>query len=156
MRQNGLSNKLFFELNDRSFCIGLNNIIEVIAAISSVNLPTKKPFCNGVIQYGSDLIPLLSLSSILGFGQTPIKSSDHFIVANIHDKKFALHINRVEGVKAVEERELAKAKKLSDNTEEPYLLLLKNNVICLLELESIVSRETLIDLEKLLKKVSLE
>lgn len=87
---------VLFRLDGRRCAIPASAVVEILAAVATIPLPSQPPYIAGVIDLRGTIVPVLDLRVRFGLPSRPMELADQFIVTRARDRLLALWIDDVE------------------------------------------------------------
>lgn len=105
------SKYLVFEVAGQRFALDLPVVQELARAVSVVPLPRAPAVVEGVIDVRGTLVPVLDLRGRFGLPASPLRPSDHLVLARAADRLVALRCDRAEGIVSLPAGEVEDARR---------------------------------------------
>lgn len=141
---------MVFKLADQDFGVLVENVEEVARTLKTRKLPGASLYIEGVVRLRDEVLPLVDLRKRYGF-PTDVESAN-MIVVHLGDKKFALGVDRVEGIVGVNTRSIDEIDDRAFGTRK-VAKLKTGELIPLIEIEDVLKSE---ELEKILQNIHAE
>ncbi|WP_300526177.1 chemotaxis protein CheW [Aminiphilus sp.] len=100
---------LVFSVAEQRFALPVEGIERVVAAAETTPLPDAPPFVLGVVNVGGEAAPVVDLRQRLGAPRRDMLLSDRFLLVRDEGRLFALLVDGVEGVCALEPQDVSVA-----------------------------------------------
>ena len=86
---------LTFEIRHERFGVALDDVREVVRAVSIVRLPKVPSFVEGVVNVRGCIVPVLDIRARSGLPPKMLEPSDHLIIAFAKRRLVAIRVDRV-------------------------------------------------------------
>jgi purine-binding chemotaxis protein CheW len=93
---------LRFELDAQRYGLFASDVLEIIRAASPAKLPVAPPVILGVLNVGSDVVPVYDIRSRFGASARALAASDTMILARAGERTVAIAVDRALDVIAVD------------------------------------------------------
>ena len=138
-----MENKIIiFTLEERKYALHLNNVLKVIQSVDITPLPEISDIILGVIDYHSEILPVVNLRKKLSFQDKQVDLNDLFILLQTKNLKTVLIADSIYGIIDYDE-DLLKA--IDENILKPeYLkgtLTIENEIVLIYDLEKFLNLE---------------
>jgi purine-binding chemotaxis protein CheW len=90
-----------FQRSDRTFGLGVDEVVEVLPAVALTAVPVAPPLLAGLFNLRGELIPVLRLERLFELGERPPARREQYLVAHHADGSLALWVDRVVDIAAV-------------------------------------------------------
>lgn len=150
---------LTFHLGDELFGINVSKVLEIREYSQPKSMPESKAFLKGVIEYDTEVIPLIDAR--VKFGMEEIKITDSSVIVvlqlinHLISKSFRLAI-LVDAVSDVKEVENSELKLLSDDYKPNYIhasFTIDNKFVYLLDPDVIFDDKEVVSMMEIIKKL---
>lgn len=84
---------LVFRLGQHRFGLPLADIVEVVPAVAVTPFPGAPDVVEGVIDVRGQVVPVLDIRARFRIPPNPLEPSDHFVLARVGGRRFALRAN---------------------------------------------------------------
>jgi len=108
---------LLFTLGEPRYALNLSAVERVVQAVEIMPLPKAPPFVLGVINVQGEVIPVVDIRQCFGLPSHEINLNDQFILARTSQRRVALVVDSVSGIRAFKERELVAAEQVLPGAE---------------------------------------
>jgi chemotaxis signal transduction protein len=129
---------LIWIINDQYYAIDLAVVNSIILACDVMFIPNAPNEVMGAINIHGQVFPVINMRQLLGLPEKEIEVSNHFIVAQIHQKQMVLFVDRVKEVKYYKKENLIPAQKTIMNIEIDDILKEGDHVILVLNLDKLI------------------
>ena len=137
-----------FKLGAQQFAIEIHRVIEVISLCPIASLPGTASFLEGMIDLRGQLIPVVDLRKRVGLNPIVNSMQTRILIARIHRKRTGLIVDEADQVYTVPVENI----QLPPQPGSSYVLAVanhENQMLVILDLETLLSGEEFIHLEKL-------
>jgi len=103
---------LVFSLATKRFAIPVNLIAKVIRAVAVTPVPDAPDTIHGVIDFHTEILPVINLRQRFGLPAKEISESDRFIIIHNQSRKIVLVVDAAEEIRKTSDKDYAYAEKL--------------------------------------------
>ena len=135
---------LIFGLNGEHYATDIKEVERILGYQEPTVLPDAPIFVKGVINYEQSILPIISLSTKINFGDDKESENRKIIVVKRKENKFGIIVENVYEVKDVNSELMEQAPQITTTIDKKYiagLIKLEDNIVILLDLEKILSSE---------------
>lgn len=144
---------VLFTLNDRNFALPLDNVKRITRAAAVTPLPSGIDIVVGVINLQGQIMPVINIRKRFSMDEKTISADDHFIVAEVKNKTFAILVDTVTDIIEFSDTEFTKNEGELFNL--PYVKGIVNKgqqMILIHDLETLLSNEEIEQISKVIVK----
>lgn len=129
-----------FLVGDNRFAINVIKVKEIIQPIAPTKVPHAHPYIEGIIELRGEVLPLIDLAKVLGFGPSQNPAQDKYIVAQFNQQKVVFHVHNVTQIHRISWKQIEKPSQMYQGLESQIIGVVKlnGNMILLLDFEKIV------------------
>ncbi len=152
-----------FLIDDHRFAFPLASVGKVIRAVAIRKVPETSELIDGVFDFHGTIIPLVNLRKRFGMAERSLAVNDRIIIVNTPQGQLAVSVDQMEQVQFVNTDDLvdiplgrtnhAVEKKTDTTLQEPLLLRDKNGIVVICHLPQLISKDLLIELEKIIQQM---
>ena len=142
-----------FEVEDKKYALPLSVVDRVIRSVEVTSLPKANSVILGVINIQGKVAPVVNLRKRLGLTIKDIGLNDQFVIARAPKRTVAIVVDSATGLIELNEEAQVRGSEVSDNPEcVNKVLKVKEEMILVLDLENLLSREDEKSLDSELKE----
>lgn len=132
---------MVFTMHDVKFGIPLKEVVCVARDVSYIDTATASGHIRGTTILRDEIIPIYNLES--KFGYNTFSQKDSFIVISYKNKKIAIEVEKIDGIKLMEEFVYADIPPLINNSEIclKYAVKFQDEIILVIDIEKIIMKE---------------
>lgn len=147
---------IVFSLDKQSYGLPLHAITKVLRAVEVTPLPKALSLILGVVNVHDEVIPVLDIRNFLGLNQKAIGLSDCFIATQISSRTLIFVVDSVLNMTEYFTNEIVPVDCFFPKNAEHIKGILKkdNDLIFILDIEKLISRNDFQEIEKLAVKGS--
>lgn len=134
---------LVFKLGNESYATDIMEVERILGYEEPTMLPDSPDFLFGVIDYETNVLPIISLSKKFKINEGNIKDRK-IIVLKRENGKFGIAVDSVSEVQSISEEDIKNPESLSMLISQKYisgLVKRNNNIIILINLDKILTVE---------------
>jgi len=139
---------LLFKLSGQNFGLPIDHVEEVAKALKAKRLPNAPQYVEGVVRLRNDVIPLIDLRK--RFDLRIETESANMVVVEFEGIRFALGVDRVEGIASVSSTSISEMGNGSLGTRR-VAKLKTGELIPLIEIEDVIERKELEQINETVK-----
>ena len=129
-----------FEINKQKYALPIYNVSEIIHLMEVTKIPSMQNYYKGIVNLRGLIIPVMSLSSRLGFKESELEKDARIIVTEIGEKKIGLIVDGVSSVTRYSEDEFDAPESLEAESQFiKGIIRQENDMLLLLDLPSILN-----------------
>jgi purine-binding chemotaxis protein CheW len=133
---------LAFELAGQRYGLYVDDVQEIVNAVTIVPLPKAPAIVEGIINLRGEVVSALDIRSRFRLPAQPPRHTDHLIVARLEDRRFALRVDRAVDVIAVARGEVEDGREAIPGSEYVAgILKLHDGLILIHDLRTFLSAE---------------
>lgn len=145
---------VLFQLDNNKYALLLSSVDRVVESVKITSLPEVHPYVLGVIDYQTEIIPVLNIRSRFHLGDRGCEPSDHLIIAHTKMRKVALLVDQVEGVTTLSDQIPVAAEKISPTLKYVEgIVQLNDGLVIIHDLETFLSSAEEREMNRLLEKM---
>lgn len=149
-----------FSLNDHLFGVDISLVLSIEKQVKCVRIPNESPCVEGIINLRGEVIPLYDLKKKFTFTGDPHNSDDKsIIVIRTKDTLLAITVDSVLHIGDVASTDISEMPELAKKPGEEVFDRVANidgKLVVLLNVNEILSKDELTDIEKVKKVASKE
>lgn len=154
---------LCFKISNLHFALSLDDVVRTVRAVEVAVVPDANELLHGLINYHSELIPVINLRHRFQMPTKEITPEDRFIIALANRKKVALVVDSVEEVKIVAHENLRSVafprsaihpENNEEETDNFSFISLNQGIIRIYDLDKLINSEDQKHIEKVLSKAT--
>lgn len=135
------------ELEIVEFCVGKNkfgiNVIkvkEIINPVPVTTVPHTHPSVEGIITLRGEVLPVVNMSTVLGFPPSENPKYDKFIVCEFNKTKIVFHVHKVTQIHRISWSQIEKPNEMFTGMEKQIIGVIKmeDEMVLLLDYEKIL------------------
>lgn len=131
-----------FIIDNNLFGININCVLEIIPVVDVFKIPLTHPHIEGVISVRNEVLPVINLAKVLRFSESYPPDQERFLIAELHQQKIALHVERMSHLYKVPTHEIKRIAEIDETIVYQELLsgvcFVNNQKIKLLDFETII------------------
>ncbi|MFD2213114.1 chemotaxis protein [Metabacillus endolithicus] len=129
-----------FSVGKNKFGINVIKVKEIIQPVQVTQIPHSHPNVEGIIDIRGEILPVVSVSRALGFGQDEAVKDEKFIVTEFNQTKVVFHVHAVTQIHRISWDKIEKPSGMYQGLESQITGVVKINgeMILLLDFEKIV------------------
>jgi purine-binding chemotaxis protein CheW len=144
---------LLFTLEAQRYALPLEDVRELVRAVRLTPLPRAPAVVEGLLDLRGELLPVLDVRRRFRLPARRLSPSDHLIVAQAGARRFALRVDRAEGLLALEPGQFdASPRELPGVGYVAGALKLPDGLVLLHDLRTFLSQAEALELEEALAK----
>ncbi|WP_309892346.1 chemotaxis protein CheW [Archangium sp.] len=144
---------LLFTLEAQRYALPLEDVRELVRAVRLTPLPRAPAVVEGLLDLRGELLPVLDMRRRFRLPARRLSPSDHLIVAQAGARRFALRVDRAEGLLALEPGQLDPSpRELPGVGYVAGALKLPDGLVLLHDLRTFLSQAEALELEEALAK----
>lgn len=93
---------LVFHIESGRFCVALETVRRVFAAVQVTRVPGAPSVVTGVVDVHGSLVPVFDLRRRFGLAEREVDAADQFVLATAGAREALLHVDRVSEVVAID------------------------------------------------------
>lgn len=151
---------LCFKISRLHFALSLGVVERTLRAVEVAKVPDANEILYGLINYHSELIPVINLRHRFGLPAKEITPHDRFVIVIEKDKKMALVVDSIDEVKIVQNVKLrtvdiplsfsqTKNKSLINDTFS--FIAEDEGILMIYDIDKLINTEAAVHIEKILK-----
>ena len=113
----GCRQYVVFRMDRLLYALASNQVSEVTQAVAIRPLPKAGDMVEGVFSYRGQLVPLLDIRRRFRLGQRALHPSQHFIVAELSDRRVAIRVDGIERLAEIPELDIEDARQAVPDAE---------------------------------------
>jgi purine-binding chemotaxis protein CheW len=142
---------LLFTLEAQRYALPLEDVRELVRAVRLTPLPRAPAVVEGLLNLRGELLPVLDVRRRFRLPARRLSPSDHLIVAQAGARRFALRVDRAEGLLALEPGQLDPSpRELPGVGYVAGALKLPDGLVLLHDLRTFLSQAEALELEEAL------
>ena len=142
---------LLFTLEAQRYALPLEDVRELVRAVRLTPLPRAPAVVEGLLNLRGELLPVLDVRRRFRLPTRRLSPSDHLIVAQAGARRFALRVDRAEGLLALEPGQLDPSpRELPGVGYVAGALKLPDGLVLLHDLRTFLSQAEALELEEAL------
>ena len=142
---------LLFTLEAQRYALPLEDVRELVRAVRLTPLPRAPAVVEGLLNLRGELLPVLDVRRRFRLPTRRLSPSDHLIVAQAGARRFALRVDRAEGLLALEPDQLDPSpRELPGVGYVAGALKLPDGLVLLHDLRTFLSQAEALELEEAL------
>jgi two-component system chemotaxis response regulator CheV len=128
-----------FDVGENKFGMNVNHVKEIINPVNVTAVPHTHPAIKGITQIRGEVVPVVSMATVLGFPEADHRPLQKFIVYEFNGIKIAFHVDAVSQIHRIlsEQVETPNEKYFGIETSVNGVVHLNNEFILLLDYENI-------------------
>jgi purine-binding chemotaxis protein CheW len=129
-----------FRLEDEEFGIDIKKVQEINRMIDITKIPNAPPYVEGVVNLRGKIIPIVSLRTKLGFGQTERDKATRIMVVEIDGNILGFIVDSVSEVLRIPGAKIEPAPALAGAADSLYIegvINLTDRILILLDLKAL-------------------
>lgn len=144
---------LIFRLGEQCFAADIKEVERILNYEEPTKLPDSEDFLEGIINYEDGILPVISLAKRFGVkvDENNLKSGS-IIVAKNGEESIGVIVEAVNEVTSMGQDQLEETPDISSNISKRYIKGIirdkNNNIILLLDLNELLSKEEKIKMER--------
>jgi purine-binding chemotaxis protein CheW len=132
---------LVFEVGGQRYGVPASAVREIVRAVTIVPLPRAPAVIEGIINVRGSIVPVLDVRLRFRLPATPLRHTDHLIVARAGARQVALHVDRAIGLVRLEPAAIEEAKGAVPGVEYvAWVAKLPDDLVLVHDLETFLSR----------------
>ncbi len=144
---------LLFTLEAQRYALPLEDVRELVRAVRLTPLPRAPAVVEGLLDLRGELLPVLDVRRRFRLPARRLSPSDHLIVAQAGARRFALRVDRAEGLLALEPGQFdSSPRELPGVGYVAGALKLPDGLVLLHDLRTFLSQAEALELEEALAK----
>lgn len=142
---------LTFSLGRENYCVGLDQVKEVIQPSGVTQVPNSPDFVEGVINLDGEIIAILDIRYFFGLGEQEKSKDIKILITDVTGSCVGIIVDKVNTIVEIEEEAIQPPLvtlkgKLADYTKGE--IQLGDDIFALLDLNKILNSEAISDLKK--------
>ena len=144
---------LLFTLEAQRYALPLEDVRELVRAVRLTPLPRAPAVVEGLLNLRGELLPVLDVRRRFRLPARRLSPADHLIVAQAGARRFALRVDRAEGLLALEPGQFdSSPRELPGVGYVAGALKLPDGLVLLHDLRTFLSQAEALELEEALAK----
>ncbi|MBU8877628.1 chemotaxis protein [Bacillus sp. FJAT-29790] len=129
-----------FGIGNNKFGINVIKVKEIINPVPVIQVPHAHNNVEGIIELRGEVLPVVNVSTALGFPPSDNPQQDKFIVAEFNKQKIVFHVHSVTQIHRISWDQIEKPSEMYQGPESQIIGVIKLNgeMILLLDFEKIV------------------
>jgi purine-binding chemotaxis protein CheW len=150
-----LINLVIFIVEDQRYALPLKSIVRIVNATEVTKLPNAPDGVLGIINFQSEIIPVLNLRQRLNLPEREINPTHHFLIALTAKRKVALFIDRPQDVIEIDQSLLVDSDHFSSDIEQIQgVIKLNDGLVLIYNLEKFLSPDDVLILDEALSQLT--
>jgi purine-binding chemotaxis protein CheW len=150
-----LINLVIFIVEDQRYALPLKSIVRIVNATEVTKLPNAPDGVLGIINFQSEIIPVLNLRQRLNLPEREINPTHHFLIALTAKRKVALFIDRPQDVIEIDQSLLVDSDHFSSDIEQIQgVIKLNDGLVLIYNLEKLLSPGDVLILDEALSQLT--
>lgn len=144
-----LINLVIFIVEEQRYALPLKSIVRIVNATEVTKLPNAPDGVLGIINFQSEIIPVLNLRQRLNLPEREINPTHHFLIALTAKRKVALFIDRPQDVIEIDQSLLVDSDHFSSDIEQIQgVIKLNDGLVLIYNLEKFLSPDDVLILDE--------
>jgi two-component system chemotaxis response regulator CheV len=129
-----------FIVGQNMFGINVIKVKEIIQPVKVTKIPHSHPNVDGIIDIRGEILPVVNVAKVLGFGPSDDPSGEKFIVTEFNKTKVVFHVHSVTQIHRISWDKIEKPSGMYHGLESQItgVVKIKDNMVLLLDFEKIV------------------
>lgn len=129
-----------FLVGQNTFGINVIKVKEIINVVSITSVPHAHPFVEGIIQLRGEVLPVVDMGKVLGYGPSDNPTQDKYIVCEFNQTKIVYHVHGVTQIHRISWEQIEKPSEMYQGLENLVIGVIKvhGDMVLLLDYEKIV------------------
>jgi purine-binding chemotaxis protein CheW len=150
-----LINLVIFIVEEQRYALPLKGIVRIVNATEVTKLPNAPDGVLGIINFQSEIIPVLNLRQRLNLPEREINPTHHFLIALTAKRKVALFIDRPQDVIEIDQSLLVDSDHFSSDIEQIQgVIKLNDGLVLIYNLEKFLSPDDVLILDEALSQLT--
>ncbi len=140
-----------FTISDIRLAIPLTAVVKVIRAVEVTPVPNVPKIFHGLINYHSNIIPVINLRHRFNLVETDIIPEQVFLLTKTNDRTIALVADKAEGVVVSKRENIFSAEFLNQSVEATGLILTTDGIVFIYDIEKFINVSEIVDFDKVIE-----